>query len=283
MRRGLTAISRAFIPVAAALALCCALLLHPRALGATEMTLGVPPVFSAVETVNRFSPLAAYLTKQTGVVFRLAIPRSYKIHYIRSGLDRYDVFLMGGLEYLRLRDQYGPRIILGKISHDTASGQMGIFIVRRDNPVNNLRDLSGKAFAFGPQDSALGHLLPEKQLESRGVRVMGRYMSSFSNVAYGVLGGIFYAGAINWETFEKFQPLGLRVLADIARIPGDLLVASPRVPKDMADRIANILQDIGDSQEGRAILANISRRAVAIEPASITEIESDDIFGLRNK
>ena len=76
-----------------------------------------------------------------------------------------------------------------------------VFITRAGSPINSLRDLMGKQFAFGDINSASAHLIPYRELKQAGINpdtdLKFRYNGNHPATAALVETGAVDAGALD--------------------------------------------------------------------------------------
>lgn len=138
---------------------------------AEELTLGVHPYLAPAEITRRFTPLVGYLTKVTGNVVSVKIGKSYQEHIDAIGQDQVDIGFMGPASYVEMVDRYGNKPLLGRLEINGKPELRGIIAVRVNSSIRNLKDLNGKRFAFGDQNSTMGYVVPYYVLTQSGVTI----------------------------------------------------------------------------------------------------------------
>lgn len=64
-----------------------------------ELTLAVPPYLSVKDIMQKFTPLAAYLSQQTGRKVSVKVGASFQEHINFIGQDKVDIAYMGHSPY----------------------------------------------------------------------------------------------------------------------------------------------------------------------------------------
>ncbi|MGK7345515.1 MAG: phosphate/phosphite/phosphonate ABC transporter substrate-binding protein [Candidatus Nitrospinota bacterium M3_3B_026] len=257
-----------------------ALSLPPATSSAGPLKLGVHPYLSTTELVERFGPLAGWLGRRLGKPVTLEISRDYEEHISRIGDGKLDIAYIGPVSYVKLVERYGEKPILGRLEVNGVNSFRGVIIVHRDSPIDSLKNLRGKRFAFGDPGSTMSHLVPRYMLWEAGVLVSDlsdyAFLENHHNVALGVLMGDFDAGAVKEEVFKEYMGRGLRALETTPAVPEHLFVGSSALPPETVDKIRRAMSGLRDTGEGMAIMRSIKRTVTAL-----TAADDADYDGLR--
>ena len=246
---------------------------------APSLTLGIHPYLAAAELYKRFTPLAEYLEKKLGTEVTIRISSTYEANMLSISSGEIDIAFMGPVAYARLPGNSGPTPLLAAFESNGNRTFRGVIIVRRESGINNLPQLKGKKFAFGPPTSTMGNIVPRAMLLKEGVNVdqlgQAEYMANHDNIALSVLAGRFDAGALKEDIFRQYEPQGLRALAISDPVPDHLFVARHGLPGGTIDKLRQILLSLQDTEEGRQILASIQDSLTALVP--VTDADYDGI------
>jgi len=136
--------------------------------------LGLLPLYSAITLNKRFSPLAAYLSRQTGRDFRLVIPKDFEefVHLVRTG--EIDFAYQNPYVYLLLaRDGYLDTLALtvSKEPNEPRSTFRGVILTRKDSSIQDVRDLPGKKIMIVSHKSAGGYRFQKLFLRGQGIMI----------------------------------------------------------------------------------------------------------------
>lgn len=227
-----------------------------------QLTLLIHPFLPPPEIFKKFTPLAEYLSKETGKKIDIKIPPSYQAHIDAVGKDQMDLAYMGPVAYVEMRQLYGKKPLLACQEVNGKPFLHGMIIVRSDSPIKTLAELPGKRFAFVDRESTMGYVLPRFMLHEAGVRVsqlaQGDFLKSHTNVALGVLNGFYEAGAIKDETYDSYQKRGLKILAKSPPIQEHILVASPQLPEPQLAALGQALHALKSKEVLTAIQSNLT-------------------------
>lgn len=242
------------------------------------LILGVHPYLPPHELIERFTPLARYLSRATGRQVEVRVGQTYAEHINALGTGLIDIAYMGPASYVTMTRQFGPRPLLARqvINHDPLL--KGEIIVRQDSPIKTLSDFRGKCFYFGDVNSTMSHILPELTLARAGVPLsqLGSYRSlkGHDNIALGVLSGDCDGGAVKSEVYEAFKSRGLRVVAELPEVADHVLVASNHLPPELVRQLRQAILDLNHSPEGHHVMTSIHLHMTGLVPARDSDYAS---------
>jgi len=145
-------------------------------------------------------------------------------------------------------------------------------LVRSEADIRSLEDLRGHVIALDDPDSTSGHLLPRAMLRERGldIEVLERPTDPFDSAKVGgiftqsdkasllmLLEGRVAAVGTDSQYTAKVQserPGAVRSLARSITVPRHVVMRSASMPEERAQRIAEILTGMNQSEEGLRVL-----------------------------
>lgn len=250
----------------------CSFLLNGMAYAQEPLSLGLYPYLSATELIKRFSPLTNYLGRKIGRPVMIKLAKDYQEHINLAGKDKFDITFMGPVSYVQMVDRYGKKPVLARFEMSGKSTYQGIIIIAKESKLHTMADLNGKKFAFGSQDSTMGHHMPRFMLYKAGVtidKLAGyKFFENQENVALGVLMGEYDAGAVREAIYNMYAKEGLKALAKTPPIPEHLFVASNRLPSKTVSALREAMYHLMDSEEGRTIMSLIHKEMTGLIPAN---------------
>ncbi len=224
-----------------------------------QLTLWVHPYLPTTELITKFSPLAAYLSKQCGQPIKIKVSKSYESHIKKVGENQIDLAYMGPGPYVKMTHTYGIKPVLACLEVNGKPFFHGMIITRQKSTIKTLQDLQGKRFAFGDPHSTMSYLLPRSMLRQAGVDLGNlkkyEFLGSHNNVALAVLGGYYDAGGVKEGVFYKYQGRGLRMLAKSPAIAEHVFVTSDRLPEATINTLRQALLNLKDKK----VLSSIKR------------------------
>lgn len=217
-------------------------------------TVAIVPQMTAVDIGQRWTPLLNRLEKDTGYGFQLRVTTSFASFErdFRSGNADF-VFLNPYHAVMASEAQgYVPLVHSGK-------PLAGILLVDKSGPIRRLADLDGQRIGFPAPNPFVSSLYMRALLtEKEKIHFTPVYVGSHSNVYRSVANGDVAAGGGAQITLAM-QPAALqehlRVLYTTPGVASLPLVAHPRVPKVVRDRVQAALLACNADPDGRRLLA----------------------------
>lgn len=177
-----------------------------------------------------------------------------------------------------MRDRLGYVALV----RDASQILKGIIVVPKTSPIQTIADLRDKDIAF-PDANAMGASLLTRAILMRnhGVSFKAIYVGSHENVYRAVLANQADAGGGILQTLESESPelqAELRVVFETPGMPSHPLIAHPRVPIQLQQKIINVILSMTENEEGRKLL-----KGVKLTKPSLVNFENDygKLRGLR--
>lgn len=247
----------------------------PVPVGAAEkaLTMAIFPYLPVPEILRRYTPLAAYLERETGLPVSVRVAGNLDEHIKAIGNDNVDIALIGPVPYIHLVQQYGAKPKLARFESGGKSTLVGVIAVRKDSPHAALADLRDASIAFGDRQSTMTHVVPRYLLIKaglpRGLPARHTFVGTHHrNVALGVLAGDFDAGAMKMEVFQEFAARGLRILATTPGVPDFLFIARSNLPAASVEKLREAMLRLKNQTGGVALLEQIQHGLTGFGPIS---------------
>jgi phosphonate transport system substrate-binding protein len=130
-----------------------------------------------------------------------------------------DFARLGAVSYVEAKAEApGIELLASELNGDVPYFH-GVICVQRDGPIHEIKDLKGKTFAFGAEQSTMGRYVAQMFLTQSGITADDlksfQYLGRHDRVATAVASGQFDAGALEETIFNKLvgEGLALRPLA----------------------------------------------------------------------
>jgi len=241
------------------------------------LSLGFMPYLNAEHLIEKYTPLADYLSETLGRPVRVTVARDYAEHIRLTGEDKLDISFLGGSPYVVIGETYGRKPLLARYEFDGTPTFRSVIVVAADSPVQDLADLSGKRMAFGNVNSTLSTQVPLFMLMRAGVRLEDladhKHLRNHENVIFGVEFGDFDAGAVAEEVFQENQDRHIRALSFSPRVSTHVFVARSTLDEDLQAAISDALTTVTAHPEAAAVLGAISTRLTGF--VSVTDADYD--------
>ena len=274
----LTPYYRPFVPVAFFISLVL-LILSPLACTSQEETLepvpekytqtihiGLIPEQNVFKQMERYAPLAAYISKKTGIWIELKTLSRYGNIINNFNLLHLDGAFFGSFTYALARARISVEAVARPESLEGISSYYGMIFVRKDSGISTSNHMKGKRFAFVDKATTAGYLLPLKYFKENGIDDYHNFFSetyftgTHEDAIYDVLNGKADIGAAKNTVYYRLARTDRRILDEL-----EILTRSPDVPENalalksdieetLRSSIRNALLGMAEDPEGRKVL-----------------------------
>ncbi len=251
------------------------------------LLIGLTPEQNVFKQMERYAPLAEYLSKKTGLDVKLKVSVSYgKLigDFASSGMDG---AFFGSLAYVLAHERIGVGALVRPEARNGSSLYHGIVFVRKDSGIRNVSDMRGKRFAFVDPVTTAGFLLPLVYLRSHGIKDYEGYFGetyfagTHEDAIYDVLNGKADIGAAKNTVFWRLAGTDQRIRRELK-----ILTRSPDMPegtlavrKDLDPRVSAAIRDsllqMHNDPEGRTILKDFG----ALRFVRTTDADFEPVVG----
>ncbi len=215
-------------------------------IASAEIRLGLLPRLSAVEMTKMFTPLAEYLSRETGEKVVLVIPKDFDAFKALVQTGQVDMGFANPIVYVQLKKERGAIEPLGLASEKAGTKFRGIIIARKDSGIDTMQHLKGKKLIFVEKDSAGGHVFQMLTLSKAGLDVNRDFTKlpfakKHDNVALAVFNRAADAGGIREDDLDKMKDKvdlsQIRIVAYTDYYPNWPLFNTGKMGKPTADKI----------------------------------------------
>lgn len=242
------------------------------------LSVGIVPQQAASELARVWIPLLQEVGRRARVqlVFRTASDIPAFEDRVMKG--EFDLAYMNPYHYTVFSNKPGYRAFLKEKDRKL----VGIIVVPKDSPVQNLEQLQGKRVAFPAPAAFAASILPRAEFTRHHMAIEARFVSSHDSVYKGVASGLFDAGGGIQRTLEAMEPevsSQLRVLSRTPAYTPHALAMHPGVSAEVAERLRQAFIALDGDEAGRALLAPLNFKGLV----AATDSEWDSIRALRLK
>ncbi len=246
---------------------------------------------SRLDTVQRFEPFTAYLSKKLGVNFEMV---AIDTADFTKHVDDLDFTHTNSLLYIMMNRNHGVEILAAEKNGSLGYRAQGMIIASKKSGIKNVRDLKDKTMIFGPMLGPTSYMAQVDILMKDGIDPdddLAFYsipQGSFKHekVIYGVLFGKYDAGAAPLLDFERMIEEGridgddFTILARGEPMPYCNFAATQKVDEPFARRFKQALLDIKEDDtvafEGQVI--KVLERAIV---DGYEDVQDNDFDGIR--
>ncbi len=243
------------------------LIIPVHTLHAEDIALGSVAMDIPAAMVKRLSPLADYLSKETGmnVTFRASADLGSAVDDL--GSETTQIAYLTPAAYLEAHEKYGAIPLVNPLSKGKGTFTLKI-AVRNDSPIRKLNDLKGRTFAFGDRKA----ILQPAVVTSAGFRLEDfksyDYLNHYDNIAKAVLHGDFDAGILKDSVADKYSEEGLRIIHTSPALPSYVFAINRHLNPKAASKLKKALIMLKDDNDAhRAILTALESTYTGFEAA----------------
>lgn len=196
------------------------------------IVIGLIPEQNIFKQMERYEPLAAYLSRKTGVVIRLTVLDRYGNiigNFISGDMDG---AFFGSFTYALAHTRLGVEVLARPVSLNGGSTYHGLIFVRKDSGIKSVLDMKEKRFAFVDKATTAGYLLPAAYFKKHGVQYR-TYLKEFyftgthEDAIYDVLNRKTDIGAAKNTVYERLAEADAKIRNELV-----VLERSPDVPEN---------------------------------------------------
>lgn len=240
------------------------------------LSVGIVPQQAASELARVWIPLLQEVGRRARVQLAFRTASDIPAFEDRVMKGEFDLAYMNPYHYTVFSKTPGYQAFLKEKDRKL----VGIIVVPKDSPLQNLEQLQGKRVAFPAPAAFAASILPRAEFSRQQVAIKARFVSSHESVYKGVANGLFEAGGGIQRTFEAMEPQvssQLRVLSRTPAYTPHALALHPRVSAELLDRLRQAFISLDGDEAGRALLAPLSFKGLV----AATDSEWDAIRALR--
>ncbi|MBI5576046.1 MAG: phosphate/phosphite/phosphonate ABC transporter substrate-binding protein [Deltaproteobacteria bacterium] len=234
--------------------------------------IGLIPEQNIFKQIERYEPLAVYLSSKTGTRITLKIlPRYGNIidNFKMAGLDG---AFFGSFTYALAHAKIGVEVLARPVALDNTSSYHGLIFVRKDSGIASRREMKGKRFALVDKATTAGYLFPKRYFHEAGIDDWKKYLGeayfsgTHEDAVYDVLNRKADVGAAKNTVYYRVAKADPRILKELT-----ILAKSPDVPenglalrKDIDKALRSSMKDallkMHEDPEGKAVLEQFGAR-----------------------
>ena len=245
--------------------------LAPGSLGQERpvLTVGLIPEMNVFEQVERFTPLAEYLSSQVGVEIRLSMLSRYGNIVERIQSKEVDAAFLGSFTGALASAQLGMEPVARPINPDGSSTYWGYLFVRADSGIESVQQMRGLRLALVERATTAGYVFPVAHFRRQGVQSLEdhfgdvQFWGSHDASIQAVLDGRADVGAAKntiWDHMVVENPqmeAELKIVATSPRVPSNGLFLSREVDPGLRSSLRSTLLGLHDRAEGAEVLRKL--------------------------
>jgi phosphonate transport system substrate-binding protein len=256
-----------------------------------EILIGLIPEMDVFKQMERFKPLAEYLTKETGVHVRLTILSRYGNIIDRFVTEKMDAAFFGSFTGAMAIQKLDLVPIARPVNLDGESTYHSHIYTRKDSGIRNANDMKGKRMAFVEKATTAGYIFPMAYLRENGVTDIEKFFSEYffagSHDAslLAVLNKKADVGASKNTVYDWVKEHDARVnreiviLAESDNVPSNGLLMRKGIDNNLKEKLKEKLLNLDKIPEGKAVLDKF--RAIKFIETTINDYKP--VFDMADK
>jgi phosphonate transport system substrate-binding protein len=237
-----------------------------------SLLIGLIPEQNIFKQVERYTPLAEYLSKKVGAKIQLKVLTRYGNivdNFASSGMDG---AFFGSFTYALAHMKLGVEVLARPEALDGSSTYHGLILVRKDSGIKSVKGMKNKRMAFVDKATTAGFLFPLAYLKRHGVTDYKTYFKeayftgTHEAAIYDVLDRKADVGAPKNTIFDRLARTDTRirqslvVLEKSADVPENALAVRKGLDTAVQKALLDALLTMGEDREGRTILLNFGAK-----------------------
>ena len=199
----------------------------------TVFTIGLIPERNIFKQIERYEPLANYLSKKIEQNITLKVLTRYGNIIDNFVSLHLDAAFFGSFTYALAHSKIGVEAVARPVDMNGSSTYYGLIFVRKDSGIKSIKDMQGKRFVFVDRATTAGYLLPLAFFKKHGVEdyktffIETYFTGTHQHAIYDVLNKKAEIGAAKNTIFYRLAAKDRRLLDELV-----LLARSPDVPEN---------------------------------------------------
>ena len=251
-----------------------------------SLLIGLIPEQNVFRQIERYTPIADYLSAKTGMNVRLKVLTRYGNIVDNFVSLELDGAFFGSFTYVLAHMKLDVEVLARPEAVDGTSTYHGIIFVRKDSGIKGVREMKGKRFVFVDKATTAGFLFPLVYFEKQGVK---NYKTHFKetyfagthkDAIYDVLNRKADIGAAKNTAFQEMAQrdarvsLELQILTRSPDVPENALAVRKSLDASVQEAIRGALLNMHTDPAGQLVLKDFGARKFIVT----TEKEYDPVI-----
>ena len=234
-----------------------------------KIIIGLLPEMNVFKQMQRFEPLATYLSERMGTTVKLTILSRYGNIIDRIKAEEVDGAFLGSFTGALAISQLEVVPLARPVNMDGTSTYFGHIFARKDSSIKTIADMKGKTLALVERATTAGYVFPLAWLKRQGVEDINTYFNdhfftgSHDAAIDAVLNSKADVGAAKNTIYERMQKLHPRIdkelviLASSPRVPSNGLCVRKGLPEKFKKQFKNLLLNLHQDKKGIEVLKKL--------------------------
>jgi phosphonate transport system substrate-binding protein len=231
-----------------------------------SIIIGLIPERNIFDQLDRYEPIAAYLSAKAGVKIKLRVLARYG-NIIDNFLSMdMDGAFFGSFTYVLAHSKLKVEALARPQFIDGRSTYNGLIFARKGSGIRTVNDFEGRTFAFVDRATTAGYLVPLAYFEKNGIRNYRTYFKktyfagTHQDSIYDVLNKESDIGAAKNTVYERLAAVderitkGLFILEESLSVPSNALAVRKDLDLSVKNQLKNALLNMHNDTDGRNVL-----------------------------
>ena len=237
-----------------------------------EILIGLIPEENIFNQMDRYRPLAVYLSKKIETPLRFTILSRYGDVMDRFVSRKMDGAFFGVFTGVLAMEKIDAVPVARAVNLDGSSTVQSYIFVRHNSGIRNVEDMKGKRIAFVDRATVTGYLYAFAYLRESGVANPDTYFKevfftgSHGSTVYSVLDGRADVGVVKSDIFQMLVAKDhtikeeLMIIARSQEFPDTTLFLRKDIPETLLLRIKTALFNMEKDPEGMSVLKKLEAK-----------------------
>ncbi|EDP73791.1 phosphate/phosphite/phosphonate ABC transporter substrate-binding protein [Hydrogenivirga sp. 128-5-R1-1] len=200
---------------------------------------------------KRYKALSNYISQKLHKPVKLRIIKNVDkfLDFYEKGLI--DISIACPVVFYEIKEKYGAKsLALLKINNEIL--EAGVWVVRKDSNIKEIKDLKGKRITLGSSICASNCVMPLFVLSKEGITykdIPDMWSSGTDKAAIlNVLAGLADAAGVKEESAKKYLDKGIRIISKSPYVPRYVVSVSRKLSKEDIKALKNVLFSLKDKK-----------------------------------
>ncbi len=234
-----------------------------------KIAIGLLPEMNVFKQMQRFQPLADYLSQKIGLKVELSMLSRYGNIIDRLETSEIDAAFLGSFTGALAISQLNVEPLARPVNLDGTSTYHGHLFVRRDSGITDVAGMRGKTLVLVEHATTAGYIFPLAYFKRHGVDDLDSYFKehyfagSHDATVSAVLDGQADVGVAKNTIYERMISEDPRVaeelviLASSPMVPSNGLCARQDMDEELKNKLKEALLGLDKTPEGKKVLEGL--------------------------
>ncbi len=236
------------------------------------LLIGLIPERNIFEQMERYEPLANYISRKIGVKIKLEVLTRYGNIVSNFASSHMDGAFFGSFTYTLAHAKLGVEPIARPEDFNGVSTYHGLIFVRKDSGIRTAKNMRDKRFAFVDKATTAGYLLPLAFFKENGIEDYRAYFKetyftgTHEDAIYDVLNKKADIGAAKNTVFNELADSDRRIKEELVilkrspEVPENALAVKKDLDGSIRKKLKETLLNMHNDEAGRNVLKNLGAK-----------------------